>query len=180
MHIWEHAYLLEVIDHETGEPMPDGEIGELVLTTLCRKGMPVLRYSTRDLTRINPGKCSCGRRHRRIDRILGRADDMIILKGVNIYPMQIEAVLMGFEEVGKNYLIVLENDGLKDTMRVQVELREDHFVEDMRHLNGITERITRSLRDEILITPKVELVQNNSLPTTEGKAKRVLDLRKDK
>jgi len=180
MHIWEDSYLLEIVNPDTGEPVPDGEIGELVLTNLCRRGMPVLRYRTHDLTRILPGECPCGRHHRRIDRILGRSDDMMILKGVNIYPMQIEAVLMGFEEVGKNYLIVLEHDGLRDTMRVQVELREENFVEDMRHLNGIQERIARALRDEILITPKVELVQSNSLPTSEGKAKRVLDLREVK
>ncbi len=177
LHIWEDAYLLEVVDPETGERVPDGETGELVLTTLCREGMPVLRYRTRDLTRIIPGECPCGRQHRRIDRIVGRADDMIIVKGVNIYPMQVESVLMGFNEVGKNYLIVLERDGLKDTMRVQVEIREEYFVEDMRHLRGIQENIARALHDEILITPRVELVQNNTLPQQEGKAKRVLDLR---
>ena len=178
LHIWEDAYLVEVVDPETGDPVPEGETGELVLTTLRREGMPILRYRTRDLTRFIPGNCPCGRVHRRIDRIVGRADDMLIVKGVNIYPMQIEGVLMGFTEVGKNYLIILEREGLKDTMRVQVEIRKEFFVEDMRHLQGLQNRIARALHDEILITPKVELVQNNSLPQTEGKAKRVIDLRR--
>ena len=178
LHIWEDAYLVEIVDPKTGEPVPEGEKGELVLTTLRREGMPILRYRTRDLTRFIPGECSCGRKHRRIDRIVGRADDMLIVKGVNIYPMQIEGVLMGFSEVGKNYLIILEREGLKDTMRVQVEIRKEFFVEDMRHLQGLQNRIARALHDEILITPKVELVQNNSLPQAEGKAKRVIDLRR--
>lgn len=177
LHLWEDAYLLEIIDPETGKLVPDGEVGELVLTTLCRHGMPILRYRTRDLTRIIPGDCPCGRKHRRIDRILGRSDDMIIVKGVNIYPMQVERVLMAYPEVGQNYLIVLERDGLKDTMKVQVEIREESFVEDMRVLRGLQETIARALKDEILITPKVELVQHNSLPRTEGKAQRVIDRR---
>ena len=177
LHLWEDAYLLEIINPNTGKLVPDGEVGELVLTTLCRHGMPILRYRTRDLTRIIPGDCPCGRKHRRIDRILGRSDDMIIVKGVNIYPMQVERVLMAYPEVGQNYVIVLERDGLKDTMKVQVEIREESFVEDMRVLRGLQETIARALKDEILITPKVELVQHNSLPRTEGKAQRVIDKR---
>ena len=177
LHLWEDAYLLEIIDPNTGKLVPDGEVGELVLTTLCRHGMPILRYRTRDLTRIIPGDCPCGRKHRRIDRILGRSDDMIIVKGVNIYPMQVERVLMAYPEVGQNYVIVLERDGLKDTMKVQVEIREESFVEDMRVLRGLQETIARALKDEILITPKVELVQHNSRPRTAGKAQRVIDKR---
>ena len=136
LHIWEDAYILEIIDPETGRTLPDGEVGELVMTTLTREGMPLLRYRTHDLTRIIPGDCACGRRHRRIDRILGRSDDMFILKGVNIYPMQVEQVLMSFPEVGHNYLIRLEKQGLLETLRVLVEIREEHFVEDMRVLRG--------------------------------------------
>ena len=177
MHLWEDHILPEIIDPISGEQLPPGEVGELVLTTLCRHGMPILRYRTRDLTRIIPGDCPCGRKHRRIDRILGRSDDMIIVKGVNIYPMQVERVLMAYPEVGQNYVIVLERDGLKDTMKVQVEIREESFVEDMRVLRGLQETIARALKDEILITPKVELVQHNSLPRTEGKAQRVIDKR---
>ncbi len=180
LHIWEDAYIPEIIDPVTGKPCADGEIGELVLTSLCREGMPVLRYRTRDLTRFLPGDCVCGRRHRRMDRILGRADDMFIVKGVNIYPMQIEKVLMSFPEVGKNYLILLENDGIGDVLRVQVVIEKQHFVEDMRALHGLRDTIARRLRDEILVTPRVELVEGNTLLRAEGKAVRVVDNRKPK
>lgn len=180
LHIWEDAYIPEIVNPETGEPVPDGEVGELVMTCLCRQGMPILRYRTRDLTRFLPGDCACGRRHRRMDRILGRADDMFIVKGVNIYPIQVEQVIMTFPEVGQSYLIVLENDGLGDVMRVQVEIRDEYFVEDMRSLHNLQKVITQRLRDEILVTPKVKFVESNSLPRTEGKAVRVQDLRKAK
>jgi phenylacetate-CoA ligase len=115
--------------------------------------------------------------HRRIDRIVGRSDDMFIIKGVNVYPMQIEEVLMTFPEVGQNYLILLENDGISDIMRVQVEVRDEYFIEDMRSLQNLQKNIALRLRAEILLTPRVELVESNSLPRTEGKAVRVQDLR---
>jgi len=177
MHIWEDAYLAEIVDPETGLPVPEGEVGELVITTLCREGMPLIRYRTKDLTRFLPGDCACGRKHRRLDRIKGRADDMIILKGVNIYPMQVEQVLMSIPEVGQNYLIVLEREGYLDQMRVKVEVKEEFFVEDMRELKALQSRISAKLRDEILITARIDLVEQNSLPKSEGKAQRVLDLR---
>lgn len=177
MHVWEDAYIPEILNPRTLEPAPDGEIGELVMTTLSRRGMPVLRYRTSDLTRFIPGPCVCGRRHRRIDRILGRADDMLIIKGCNIYPMQVEQILLSFPEVGQNYLIILETADGMDQMRVQVEIREEHFVEDVRVLRGLQQRIAHRLRDEILMTPRVELIQANSLPKSEGKAVRVVDKR---
>jgi len=177
LHVWEDAYIAEIIDPETDKAVPDGEFGELVMTTLTRRGMPVLRYRTRDLTRFLPGECACGRVHRRIDRISGRVDDMFIIKGCNIYPLQVEQALMTFPEVGENYLIVLDHDDSMDRMRVQVEIRSEYFVEDMRALKGLQTRIADRLRDEILLTPKVELVQQNSIPRAEGKAKRVEDRR---
>ena len=180
LRIWEDAYIPEIVDPETGAALPDGEVGELVMTCLCRQGMPILRYRTRDLTRFLPGFCACGRKHRRIDRILGRADDMFIIKGVNIYPLQVEQVIMTFPEVGQSYLIILENDGIGDVMRVQVEIRDEYFVEDMRVLHNLQKAITARLRDEILVTPKVELVESNSLPRSEGKAVRLKDLREQK
>jgi phenylacetate-CoA ligase len=180
LHIWEDAYIPEIINMNTGEPAPDGEVGELVITTLCRQGMPILRYRTRDLTRFIPGPCACGRVHRRMDRILGRSDDMFVIKGVNVYPMQIEQVIMTFREVGQNYLILLENDGISDVLRVQVEIRDEFFVEDMRVLQKLQKSIAQRLRDEILLTPRVELVESNSLPRTEGKAARALDMRHKK
>ncbi|MGE4551644.1 MAG: phenylacetate--CoA ligase family protein [Desulfovibrionaceae bacterium] len=177
MHVWEDAYVLEIVNPETGEPVPDGEVGELVMTNLTREGMPLIRYRTRDLTRIIPGPCACGRTHRRIDRIQGRADDMLIIKGVNIYPMQIEQALMSLPEVGQNYLIELFREGVMDQIRVKVEIKEEFFVEDMRTLTALQKRIASRLRDEILVTPKVELVQSESIPKGEGKAQRVVDLR---
>lgn len=177
MHLWEDAFIPEILDPQTLEPVAPGEVGELVITTLCREGMPILRYRTKDLTRFIPGECACGRKHMRIDRIMGRADDMMIIKGVNIYPMQIEQVLMGIPEVGQNYLIVLERENFIDQIRVKVEIKDEYFVEDMRALAGVQKTIAAKLRDEILVTPRVELVQRNSLPTSEGKAVRVQDLR---
>ena len=177
MHLWEDAYVAEIIDPNTLEPVAEGEIGELVMTTLTREGMPLIRYRTRDLTRFLPGDCPCGRTSRRIDRIAGRADDMIIIKGVNIYPMQIEQVLMSMPEVGQNYVIELFTDGVMDNLRVKVEIKDEYFEEDMRALTGLQKRVSARLRDEILITPKVELIQHGSIPKAEGKAQRVVDLR---
>ena len=176
MHVWEDAFVAEILNPETLEPVDEGEIGELVMTTLTREGMPLVRYRTRDLTRFIPGRCPCGRTHRRIDRIKGRADDMLIIKGVNIYPMQIEQVLMNIREVGQNYVIEIFQDREMDQMRIKVEIRDEYFVEDMRALQALQRRIASLLRNEILITPKVELVQHNSLPQTQGKAQRVVRL----
>ena len=177
MHLWEDAYILEILDPQTLEPVEDGQYGELVLTTLTREGMPLIRYRTKDLTRTLAGDCPCGRQHRRIDRIAGRSDDMIILKGVNIYPMQVEKILMSIPEVGRNYQIVLESSGYIDEMRVRVEIMDEHFVEDMRALKGLERKIAHSLGEEILVTPKVELVEHKSLPQNQGKAERVVDMR---
>jgi phenylacetate-CoA ligase len=177
LHVWEDAYIAEIINPDTDEAVPDGELGELVMTTLTRRGMPILRYRTRDLTRFLPGECACGRVHRRIDRIAGRVDDMFIIKGCNIYPLQVEQALMSFPEVGENYLIVLDHEDSMDRMRVQVEIRSEYFVEDMRALKSLQNNIATRLQDEILLTPKVELVQQNSIPRAEGKAKRVDDRR---
>lgn len=179
LHVWEDAYIFEIVDPDTLRPVPDGEIGELVMTTLTRRGMPILRYRTRDLTRILPGDCSCGRKHRRIDRILGRSDDMFIIKGCNVYPLQIEQVLMSFCEVGKNYLITLENVDGADELRIQVEITNELFIEDMRALQGLQKRMAGKMQDEILVTPKIELVQRGTLPTSEGKAVRVVDKRRN-
>lgn len=178
LHVWEDAYVVEILDPVTGKPVAEGELGELVMTTLTRRGMPIIRYRTRDLTRFVPGRCACGREHRRIDRIMGRVDDMFIVKGCNIYPMQVEQVLMSFPEVGENYMIILEHVDSMDQIRIQVEIRSEYFVEDMRALQGLQRGIANRLRDEVLVTPKVELVQPNSIPRGEGKAKRVEDRRR--
>ena len=176
LHIWEDYYIVEIVDPQTLEPVPDGEVGELVLTTINREAMPLLRYRTRDLTRILPGECPCGRHHKRLDRMKGRSDDMMILKGVNIFPIQIENILMQFRELGTDYLITLTNLEANDEMTVEVELNE--FTDDYGFLQRLTKEITRQLKDETLITPRVKLVPKGSLPKQEGKAVRVKDLRK--
>ena len=176
MHIWEDYYIVEIVDPVTLEPVPEGEVGELVLTTINREAMPLLRYRTRDLTRILPGDCPCGRHHKRLDRMKGRSDDMMILKGVNIFPIQIETVLMQFEELGTEYLITLTNEEANDLMTVEVELKE--FSDDYARLQALTREITRQLKDEILLTPVVKLLPKGTLPKQEGKAVRVRDLRK--
>ncbi len=177
LHIWEDAYLVEVLDPKTLEPVPEGALGELVLTTLSREGMPLIRYRTKDLTRLLPGDCPCGRVHRRLDRIQGRSDDMFILKGVNIFPIQVEQVLMGIPEVGNNYRIVLDRHDNVDVMTVEVEVTDKIFVEDMRQLQRIQKKITKELKSELLVTPEVRLVEPHGLPRNEGKAVRLLDRR---
>ena len=176
LHIWEDYYIVEIVDPQTLEPVPEGEVGELVLTTINREAMPLLRYRTRDLTRILPGTCPCGRQHIRLDRMKGRSDDMMILKGVNIFPIQVETVLLQFEELGNDYLITLTNEEANDLMTVEVELKE--FCDDYPRLQALTKEITRQLKDEILITPVVRLVPKGSLPQQDGKAVRMRDLRK--
>ena len=176
MHLWEDNYIVEIVNPDTLEPVPDGEIGEMVLTTLDRTMMPILRYRTRDLTRIIPGQCKCGRTHRRIDRIKGRTDDMFIIKGVNVFPMQVEKILVKYPGLGSNYLITLETIDDNDTMTVEVEL-DDMHTDVYPELQRMTRDIQRALKDEILLTPKVRLVKKGSLPVSEGKAVRVKDLR---
>ncbi len=179
LHIWEDAYIVEIIDPITLESVPDGQEGELVLTTLTRDGMPIVRYRTKDLTRIIPGACPCGRTHRRIERIKGRTDDMLILKGVNIFPIQIEKKLMGIQGVGNNFQIILERKGFNDDMTVKVEVQREYFTGDLKQLEVLRKMIVNELKSELLITPRVDLVEPESLPQTEGKAKRVIDNRED-
>jgi len=179
LHIWEDYFIVEIVDPVTLEPVPDGQLGELVLTTLRREAMPLLRYRTRDLTRILPGDCPCGRHHVRLARLQGRSDDMIILKGVNIFPIQIEKILLNFKEIGTDYLITLETrEGEGDVMLIDVEVN-NVFTDDYSELQRLEREITRQLRDEILVTPKVRLVPKGTLPVSdEKKAVRVRDLRK--
>ncbi len=179
MHVWEDNFIMEIINPDTLEPVPEGEEGELVMTTLLREGMPILRYRTKDLTRIIPGPCECGRTHRRIERIKGRTDDMLILKGVNIFPIQIEKKLMDIPGVGTNFLIILEREGFNDLMIVKVEVSKEFFSGNLKQLEGLRRRIVEDLKSDILITPKVELVEPGTLPKSEGKAVRVIDNREE-
>lgn len=178
MHLWEDYYYLEIVDPETLETCPPGEVGEILLTTLNRDATPIIRYRTRDLAFYYEEPCPCGRTHRRISRIRGRSDDMFIFRGVNIFPIQIEKVLMNIPEVGSNYRIILDREDFKDTMKVEVEIKPEFFFGDLLKLERLRERIKAELRAEILVTPDVILVEPESLPTSEGKAVRVIDQRK--
>ena len=179
LHIWEDNFLVEIIDPKTLLPVAEGVEGELVLTSLQKEGMPLIRYRTKDLTRMIPGQCACGRTHRRIERFKGRTDDMLILKGVNIFPMQIEKKLMDIAGVGTNFLIILNRQGYNDDMTVKVEVNKQYFSGDLRQLEALRKKIVEELKGELLITPKVELVEPDSIPKGEGKAVRVIDNRKD-
>jgi len=177
MHVWEDAYILEIVDPDTLLPVPDGQEGELVLTILHRKAMPILRYRTRDLTAIIPGDCACGRTHRRIARIKGRTDDMLIINGVNVFPSQIEEVIMRVPEVGTNYLIVVEKEGALDKLTVKTEVGPDILTDDTRDLYRLKQKIRDRLKASITISPHVELHEPGILPVSQGKAVRVQDLR---
>ena len=177
LHLWEDSYLAEIVDPETGRAVPDGTRGELVLTNLTREGMPLLRYRTRDLTSLRSEPCRCGRSHRRIERITGRTDDMLIVKGVNIYPVQVERVLLRFAEIGNDYLIVLTTANHLEQFTVRAELKPDAFRGDLHALEALRRRIADELRGEILVSARVELVEHGSLPKPEGKAVRVEDRR---
>ena len=178
LHIWEDAYIVEIIDPATLQPVADGETGELVMTTLDRQAMPVIRYRTRDLTRFLPGHCPCGRSHRRLDRISGRSDDMFIVKGCNIFPMQVEGVLMKLPEVGDDYRIMLETIEDQDEMIVEVEVKREWFNGDIAFLDRLQKRLTHLIRDEVLVRPLIKLVEPGSIPKAEGKAVRVFDCRR--
>ena len=177
IHLWEDYFLVEIIDPETGKVLPAGEEGELVLTTLKREAMPLLRYRTGDLTRIIPEPCPCGRSHLRIDRIKGRADDMLIINGVNLFPVQIERKIMGIPGVGKNYVIEIRKENYMDRLYVKVEVDKEIFNGTLAGLTELQRRITDDLRAELSVSPVVELVEPSSLPVWEGKAKRVIDRR---
>ena len=177
LHIWEDGYIAEIVNPDTLEPVSEGETGELVLTILCREATPILRYRTRDLTSFYTEPCACGRTHRKLRRITGRSDDMLIINGVNVFPSQIEEVIMGMKEVGNNYLIVVEKDGALDKLTVKTEISADIFMDDSRPLNDLKDKIRDTLSASIMIRPKVELHESGSLPVSEGKAVRVKDER---
>jgi len=174
LHLWEDTYLIEIVDPKTHLPLPPGETGELVITSINRFAMPIIRYRTGDITSIIPEPCPCGRTHVRIDRIKGRLDDMIVVRGANVYPQQIERVLMDTPGVGRSYLIVLE--GL-DEMKLKVELDAASFDGDINKLEGLKKHIKESVRNAVQVTPTVELLQPGTLPASDGKTKRVVDMR---
>jgi phenylacetate-CoA ligase len=178
LHINEDHFLVELIDPQTLEPVRPGETGELVITTLTKEAFPVIRYRTRDLTTFMPGSCPCGRKFRKMSRIMGRTDDMLIIKGVNVFPQQIEAVLFDIEGTEPHYQIIVDRKGALDTVAVHVEVSEAIFFDEMRKQNELVELIKKRLASELGIGVDVKLVEKKALERSEGKAKRVVDLRK--
>ena len=177
LHLAEDHFYAEIIDPATGEVLPDGEWGELVLTTLDREASPVVRYRTRDITRIIPGQCACGRTHRRIDRLHGRTDDMLIIRGVNVFPSQIENVMETFDAVSSWYQIELTTKNYLDVVTLKAEVNPGFDFDDMSAIEGLQRRIQAALKAALSVGVRVRLVEPHSIPRSEGKAKRVIDLR---
>lgn len=178
LHIFEDYFIPEIIDPQTLEPLPPGELGELVFTTLTKEAFPVIRYRTKDLSRLITEKCSCGRTFHRMQRITGRTDDMLIIRGVNVFPSQIEHVLMSIEGVEPHYLIIVERVGALDMIEVQVEVSENIFSDEVKVLEKLSKRIEREIKDLLGVSCKVKLVEPKTIQRSEGKAKRVIDNRK--
>jgi phenylacetate-CoA ligase len=177
LHIWEDHFYAEIIDPETGEPLPEGKRGELVLTTLTKKGVPMLRFRTRDITAFIPGTCACGRTSKRIERIRGRTDDMIKVRGVMLFPYQIEKAILEVQGVEPHYQIILTRPHYLDEIEIQVEMSKEVFSDEVRMIEELRRKLEKRIEETVGIRVKVTLVEPKSLPRSEGKAKRVIDKR---
>jgi phenylacetate-CoA ligase len=177
LHIAEDHFIIEIVDPTTLEPVPDGQWGEVVFTTLSKECSPLIRYRTRDISRILPGECECGRTLRRMDRIAGRTDDMLIIRGVNVFPSQIQQVISGFPEVTSYYEIVLTRKGPLDAVTLKVETVPDFDFDEIRHIESLQRRIRTELKSNLQVNVEVQIVEPKSIERSEGKAKRVIDLR---
>jgi phenylacetate-CoA ligase len=177
MHIFEDHFIAEIIDPETGEVLPPGATGELVLTSITKEAFPMLRYRTRDITRLDYTPCACGRSHVRMRKTMGRSDDMLIIKGVNVFPTQIEEVLFQVEGCEPHYQLVIEREGTMDTLEVQVEVNEAIFFDEMKKQRAFVDLLEKRLFSALGVGARVKLVEPSSMPRHEGKAKRVIDLR---
>ncbi|MCL7410982.1 MAG: phenylacetate--CoA ligase [Methanosarcinaceae archaeon] len=178
IHIWADQFLVEIIDPKTGESVSDGEQGELVITTLAKEALPLVRYKIGDLTVKTSEVCKCGRTHPRIMRVLGRVDDMLIIRGINVFPGQIESVLMNIPEVGEHFMIIVDRVNELDTMKVQIEMTDAAFSDKVNDIISLEKRVASSLKSVLNLAVKVELVENGSLPRSMGKSKKVIDNRK--
>jgi len=178
IHIWADQFLVEVIDPGTGEPVPNGERGELVITTLVKEALPLIRYRIGDITVLNWDECECGRTHPRIMRVLVRADDMLIVRGINVFPGQVESVLMKIPEVGEHFMIIVDRINELDLMKVQIEMTDVGFSDKVNDIINLEKKVASALKGVLNIAVKVELVEHGSLPRSMGKAKKVIDNRK--
>lgn len=177
LHLAEDHFYAEIVDPQTLQPVPDGEYGELVFTTLTRRCSPLVRYRTRDMTRIINEECACGRTHRKIDRIVGRTDDMLIIRGVNVFPSQIEQVIVEFPEIAAQYQIVLTNKGPLDRVELNVETVPDFPFDEIRKLQDLKRRLAAELKSNLQISVEIKIVEPKTIERSEGKAKRIIDLR---
>jgi phenylacetate-CoA ligase len=180
LHIWEDHFLIETINPKTGEVLPAGEEGELVFTTLTKTGLPILRFRTRDISVIEADRCECGRSHSRMMRVRGRSDDMMIIRGVNVFPSQIEYVIMGFPELAAQYQIILERPDALDIFTIKAEMTEQTSKKTQEELDKLKLKMKQKINNITGLSPIIELVKPGNLPRTEGKAKRVLDMRSGK
>ena len=179
MHVCEDMFIPEIIDPDTGEVLPPGSTGELVFTTITKEGFPVIRYRTRDICSLNYEKCACGRTHVRMNKPTGRSDDMMIIRGVNVFPSQIEEVLLKVGgDITPNYVIIVGRENNTDTLEVQVEMSDKFFADDVKSIEKIERNIKEQLRSVLGLGAKVKLVNPKSIARSEGKAKRVIDNRK--
>ncbi|WP_342305661.1 phenylacetate--CoA ligase [Methanolobus sp. ZRKC5] len=178
IHIWADQFLIEVIDPETGEQLEEGERGELVITTLAKEALPLIRYRIGDITVINRQPCECGRTHPRIMRVLGRADDMLIVRGINVFPGQVESVLMNIPEVGEHFMIVVDRINELDIMKVQIEITDEAFSDKVNDIISLEKKVGTALKNVLNLAVKVELVEKGTIPRSMGKAKKVIDNRK--
>jgi phenylacetate-CoA ligase len=177
LHIWEDHFIPEIIDPNTGAVLPEGEQGELVITTITKEGIPMIRYRTRDITRIIAEPCVCGRTHRRLARMCGRSDDMLIIRGVNVYPSQIESVLIGIDGIEPHYVLIVDREGSLDTLEVQVEVNEQIFSDEIKVLQSLSRRAEKEIKDLLGISCRIRLVEPKTIARSEGKAQRVIDKR---
>ncbi len=177
LHIAEDQFYCEIVDPDTGEVLPEGEWGELVITTLTRECTPLIRYRTRDVTRIVSEPCACGRTHRKIDRLRGRTDDMLIIRGVNVFPSQIEQVITAFPEVATQYQIILTNKGPLDHVELHVETEPDYPIDTVRKLEDLKRRLEAELKANLQVAVDVKIVEPKTIERSMGKAKRVIDKR---
>jgi len=179
LHVNEDHFIIEILDPETLRPVPDGEPGEVVFTTITKQGIPLVRYRTRDISRIVTGECACGRTFRRMERITGRTDDMLIIRGVNVYPSQIEQVLVGIPGVAPHYQVVLSKRGSMDHVEVHVEVGHDVSFDEVKTLERLRNRVAAEIASSLAVNLDVKLVEPKSIQRSEGKAKRVVDLRNE-
>jgi phenylacetate-CoA ligase len=177
LHIFEDHFIPEIIDPVSGEVLPHGETGELVFTTITKEAFPVIRYRTRDITSLNPEPCICGRTHTRMNRVSGRTDDMLIIRGVNVFPSQIESVLMEMEAVEPHYQLVVDREGKLDALTVMVEVGEGLFSDEVKHLQNMEQKISKNIKEYLGVSAKVKLVEPKAIARSEGKAVRVIDKR---